>query len=277
MKQSTLIIPPRPGILLEIQGLMQQQDVELHKITQLIKQDVSLYAILLSSVNSPWLGLRQEVKSVETAISLMGLERVLSLLQAVIIRSCFKESPLLDSFWDTASEVAGICQSLASKYTCIKVDDAYSVGMLHNSGIPIMLLNFDGYDGFLSAHTRKPANEMCVYERQTFNTDHYLQGALMAKAWYMSHDVSLAIRYQPIAKSVLDGSKELPADICQLLAVLTLAKDISGEYQHYWKVEDNEFNTQCVEAALSYLNISDIEYAEIKDDAINDLMGNQVA
>lgn len=277
MKQSTLIIPPRPGILLEIQGLMQQQDVELHKITHRIKQDVSLYAILLSSVNSPWLGLRQEVKSVETAISLMGLERVLSLLQAVIIRSCFKESPLLDSFWDTASEVAGICQSLASKYTCIKVDDAYSVGMLHNSGIPIMLLNFDGYDGFLSAHTRKPANEMCVYERQTFNTDHYLQGALMAKAWYMSHDVSLAIRYQPIAKSVLDGSKELPADICQLLAVLTLAKDISGEYQHYWKVEDNEFNTQCVEAALSYLNISDIEYAEIKDDAINDLMGNQVA
>lgn len=277
MKQSSLIIPPRPGILLEIQALMQQQDVDLIKITQLIKQDVALYAVLLSSVNSPWLGLRQEVKSVETAISLMGLDRVLTLLQAVIIRSCFKGAPILDSFWDTASEVAGICQKLASQYTNLKSDDAYSVGMLHNAGVPVMLINFDGYNDFLKKHTRKPANELCVYERQVFNTDHYLQGALLAKTWYMGNSTSLAIRYQPITQSVLNGSKELPADICQLLAVLTLAKDISGEYQHYWKVEGNEFNTQCVSSALAYLHIKEAEYLELKEDAIAAIMDNQVA
>lgn len=277
MKPNQLIIPPKPGILLEIQALMQQQDVELFKITRLIKQDVALYAVLLSSVNSPWLGLRQEVKSVETAISLMGLERVLSLLQAVIIRSCFKGAPLLDSFWDTASDVAGICQTLATKYTNLKADDAYSVGMLHNAGVAVMLTNFKDYNNFLSTHNRKPANELCVYERQTFNTDHYLQGALLAKAWYMGNNISLTVRYQPIAQSVLDGSKEMPADICQLLAVLTLAKDISGEYQHYWKVEENKFNTQCIKAALEYLHISEDDYNDLKEDAINDLMENQVA
>ncbi|MGR6874289.1 HDOD domain-containing protein [Pseudomonas sp. HK3] len=277
MKLNQLIIPPKPGILLEIQALMQQQEVDLIKITQLIKQDVALYAVLLSSVNSPWLGLRQEVKSVETAISLMGLERVLSLLQAVIIRSCFKGAPLLNSFWDTASEVAGICQMLATKYTNAKPDDAYSIGMLHNAGVPVMLTNFDDYQDFINTHRRKPANELCVYERQRFNTDHYLQGALLAKAWYMGNNISLTVRYQPIAQSVLSGSKELPADICQLLAVLTLAKDISSEYQHYWKLEDNQFNTQCVESALEYLHIDHAEYIELKDDAINDLMNNQVA
>lgn len=277
MTQNQLIIPPRPGILLEIQALMQQQDVDLVKITQLIKQDVALYAILLSSVNSPWLGLRQEVKSVETAISLMGLERVLSLLQTVIIRSCFKDAPVLESFWDTASEVAGICHSLATKYTNIKADDAYSVGMLHNSGVPIMLLNFDNYDDFLKLYSNKPANEMCVYERQLFDTDHYLQGALMIKAWYMSSSVSLAVRYQPVAQSVLDGSKAMPTDICQLLAVLTLAKNISHEYRDYWKTEDKTFDQTCIHTALTYLGISPEEYIETKDHIINGLMENQVA
>lgn len=277
MKSNQLIIPPRPTVLLEIQKLMQAEDTDLPRITQLIKQDVGLYSVILSCVNSPWMGLRQEVSNIETAITLMGLKQVINLLQAVLVRATFKDMAILESFWDAATDVAAISQALAKRYTTLNPDDAYSSGMLHNAGIPIMLLNFEGYGAFISQNAQRPINELCVLERQSFATDHYLQGALMAKTWHMGNEVSLAIRYQPIAQSVLTGKKELSADICSLLAVLTLAKDISHEYQNYWKTETSTFNSNCGEAACRYLDIPASEYAEFKEDAINDILSEKVA
>lgn len=278
MSTNDLSIPARPSILLELQALMQQEELDLIKITQLIKHDVALYSAVLSTVNSPWMGLRQKVKSIETAISLVGLEQLIEIIQGVIIRSCFQNISLRESFWDAATEVASISQNLAERFTNIKSSDAYSAGMLHNAGVPIMMMNFDDYDKFIVKHTRRPANEICVLERQTYETDHYLQGALMAKKWHMNSNIILAVRYQPIAASVLsENNKQLTADILSMIAVLTLAKDISNEYQHYWKVEANEFHYQCVEAALKHLNITEAEYAELKEDAISELMEQQVA
>jgi len=55
MTTKELSIPARPRILLELQELMQHEELDLIKITQLIKQDVALYSTLLSTVNSPLL------------------------------------------------------------------------------------------------------------------------------------------------------------------------------------------------------------------------------
>ena len=277
MPPSRLVIPPRPSILLELQELMQQPEVDLSKIVELIKRDVSLYAILLSYVNSPWMGLRQKITSIETAIPLMGLEKVVGLMRAVLVRASLQEAPVYESFWNTATEVAGICQMLAQIYATSKTEDAYCTGMLHNAGVPVMLLNCNGYEDFLQKNLRRPANELCVRERLKFKTDHYLLGGKLAQKWKISNDVAMAIRYQPIAESVLSGSKALPAEVNVLMAILTLAKDISGEYQHYWKVDENEFNTKSVEAALLYLEITDQEYKEIKEDTISELIQSNVA
>ena len=103
---------------------MQQPEVDLSKIVELIKRDVSLYAILLSYVNSPWMGLRQKITSIETAIPLMGLEKVVGLMRAVLVRASLQEAPVYESFWNTATEVAGICQMLAQIYATSKTEDA---------------------------------------------------------------------------------------------------------------------------------------------------------
>lgn len=277
MPPSKLVIPPRPSILLELQGLMQQQDLDLSKIIELIKRDVSLYAILLSYVNSPWMGIPQKINSIETAIPLMGIDKVAALMKAVLLRASFKDAPVLESFWNTATEVAEISRMLAQNYSTSKTEDAYCAGMLHNTGIPVMLVNYREYESFFSANLRRPANEMCVRERLQFQTDQYLQGGLLAQKWKISDDVAMAIRYQPIAQSVLTGSKALSPEVNTLLAILTLAKDISAEYQHYWEADEHPFNTRSVDASLLYLEITDQEYKELKEDTITDLTQSCVA
>ncbi len=277
MTPTKLIIPPRPGVLLDIQNLMAADEPDIQKIANLIKQDVSLYAILLSAVNSPWMGLTQTIDSAEKAIGFMGLDRVFNLLRAVIIRACFKDSPLNETFWSTASEVASISDDLARRYKVCTPDKAYTLGMLHNAGVPIMLNNFDEYEAFISKHSHRAANELCVLERQKFATDHYLQGALMAKAWYIPNEISLAIRYQPIAASVLRGQKSLPTEVTQLLAIVSLAKNISNEYRLYWNTEACEHDEDILAAALDYLNICQTEFIELKEDHVEDLMNEEVA
>ena len=276
MNTSKLVIPPRPGVLIDIQTEINAEEPSVQAISNLIKQDVSLYAVLLSAVNSPWMGLNQPVDTVEKAITIMGLDKVFTLLQAVIVRSCFSKSNLLESFWTTASEVASICDDLGSRYKLSGTEQAYSAGMLHNAGVPIMMSNFNEYEAFMSKNAHRPADEMCVLERQAFGTDHFLQGALMSKSWYMSGDVSLAIRYQPIAKSILTGQKDLPSSVCNLLAILTLSKGISNEYSSYWQV-DGEQQSEAIGYALDYLNICNTEYEELKEDLMDELLETDVA
>jgi len=274
---ATLAIPPRPDILMEIQGMLSHDELDVSSLSGLIKQDVALYSVLLSAVNSPWLGLNQPVESVEKAVTILGITKVTNLLRAVLVRSCFPDTPLLESFWTTATEVASICDDLARKYGIVNADNAYTTGMLHNTGMAIMLNEFDGFEPFMNKHAHRPIDELTVLQRREFETDHFLQGALLAKQWYMPSEVSLAIRYQPIVKSVLTGKKELPVTVTSLLAVLTLAKNISNEYRNYWSIQNDAFHGDSMDAALSYLDIHQTEFDEIKEDFIEELAAEDVA
>ena len=112
-----IIIPPRPQALLSVQDLMKSEEPDIDAIASVIKSDISLYTILLSAVNNPWVGLAQPATSVEQAIMLLGLDRVFTLLQAVSVRTSFAKCSLPETFWSTAIEVAGICSDLSNRYT----------------------------------------------------------------------------------------------------------------------------------------------------------------
>ena len=272
-----LVIPPRPDVLIEIQSLINSGDLELAALSNLIKQDVSLFSVLMSAVNSPWLGLSQKVESVESAVSLLGQLKVVNLLQAVMVRSCFKGSPLQENFWDTATEVASICDNLAKQYGISNAEHAYTTGMLHNTGLAIMHSNFDQFNSFMETSSHHAIDRLCVMERQTFHTDHFLQGALLAKSWYMPAPVAQAIRYQPIAQSILSGKKEASPEASALLAILTLAKNISNDYRHYWNIQEDEFQLKSMNAALDYLDIHKNEFKEYKEDMVDTLMSDEEA
>lgn len=272
-----LVIPPRPDVLIQIQSLINSGDLELSTLSNLIKQDVSLFSILMSAVNSPWLGLPQKVENVETAVNLLGQLKVVNLLQAVIVRSCFKNTPLQENFWDTATEVASISDNLAKQYGLLNAEHAYTTGMLHNTGLAIMHSNFDDFDRFMQTSAHQPIDRLCVMERQTFETDHFLQGALLAKSWFMPAQVAQAIRYQPITISILNGNKDIGTEPASLLAILTLAKNISNDYRHYWNIQEDEFQLKSMSAALDYLDIRATEFNEYKEDMVDNLISEEQA
>jgi len=274
---SELSIPPRPQIMLELTQLMKDDELELSSLAALIKQDVALYSALLSAVNSPWLGLNESVDCIEKAVTIMGMSKVVSLIQAVMVRTTFKDVPLLESFWESAAEVASVSDYLAKRYRLINADQAYTLGMLHNAGMAIMIQTLPEYKAFIDSHGKQPVHQLCALERQHFSTDHFYQGAMLTKKWFMPGEVALAIRYQPIAHSVLSGKKTLPNSVKELSAILVLAKSISQEYQNYWQVEETEIEAYTLKAALQHLEIHEVEFNELREDLLESMSNSAVA
>lgn len=277
MAQS-LIIPPRPEILLNIQQVMRDEDPDVNEIARLLKEDIALYSIFLSAANSPWMGLTQPATSIEHAVMLMGLDRIYTMIQAIMVRNTFQAVPLKEHFWTAAIDVAGICSDFANRFSGFDCNQAYSIGMLHNVGIPIMIQEFPEFDEFIKGHEQTPIDLLCVHERHRFETDHYLQGALMARQWNLGEDVTQTIRYQPIADRILSGNKEASESVATYLAILTIAKNISSEFRTYWSSDQHEDrNSRETELALDYLHINFNEFREIKDDIFDEYMSKNSA
>ena len=71
-------IPPRPVILERISSEMQKDEPDFNRLTNIISADVGLGASLIKTANSPFFGLRQPVRSVYSALSILGLKASIS-------------------------------------------------------------------------------------------------------------------------------------------------------------------------------------------------------
>lgn len=262
----TLIIPPRPDLLIELQQLIMNPEPDIDDLTQLIKKDIALYSILLSVVNSPLYRRSHQISSIEQAIVTLGISKVLTLLQSIIVRSSLESSDLLEGFWDSAIEVAHICSMIADQFIIIDTEIAYTVGMLHSAGIPLMMQNFPAYHDFHQQHIGLPDQELCYLEREQFATDHYQQGHDLTQHWHLDKNISLSLRYQPITEAVIKDPKHLPQAVPTLLALLKIAKSLSPEYSRYWDHADNEQGILAyLESSLNLLNISQDDYYDLRD------------
>lgn len=269
-----LIIPSCPEVLLELNTEIKKQDPDIQVISELIKHDVGLYGSLLSAVNSPILGVKNTVESIPQAITLLGHKRTFSLLQSVIVRNSLQQVRL-DRFWDSAAEVAGLCSYLAIRVTTVSQDKAYTIGMLHDIGIPIMLSNFSNYKSFLRDVGNIDLRELSAREVEHFKIDHFTLGYRVAKDWNLPSSVSKTILLQPLFEKAFDKSIKVHENLLNYLAILMLAKDISSEYRSFWRVTCEEQVAEHLHPILEFLEISNTDYQEMKTKLIDQIQDKQ--
>ncbi len=261
-----LAIPPRPDLLIELQLLIQSKEPNLDSLARLIKKEVALYSILLSIVNSPIYRRNNQINSIEQAIALLGINKVFTLIQSIIVRSSLETTEPLENFWASATEVANICGMIAEQFIIIDSDVAYSLGMLHAAGIPLMMQKFPEYHTFHQQNIGLCANKLCFLEREQFATDHYHQGYELTKHWHLDENVSLSLRYQPISQAVIKDPKHLPAEVPILLALLKIAKAVSAEYCRYWQQDGDEQSIwQSIKCSLEFLHISHDDFCDLRE------------
>lgn len=264
-------IPPRPNALVELAGLMKATEPDIDKIIQVLKSDASLYSTTLASVNTPVFSRGKKIASIHHAVMLLGLKRLYTLLKVSALKATLSKAGNLDRFWDSASEIATLTAKLAGRFTNENLDAAYTLGMLHDCGIPMMLEVQPAFRRFLIDVNVEDVQLLKALEMETFKFDHFSLGSQIAQHWSMPRRVINAIRLQPDYLTVLKGRKAASESEKSLLCCLMLAKDISEAYRHYWRIESPSDTTNTLHPVLEYLGLPDIEYTGLREDYIQAL------
>jgi HD-like signal output (HDOD) protein len=269
-------IPPRPEVLIEISSEINKTNPDIDRIVAAIKKDVTLYGAILRLVNSPLLG-GNGVKTMDRAIMLLGLKRVAQIAQVVALQNKLGSKLRINRFWDTAAEVADITSALAGKFTGLPAEEAYTVGIFHDFGIPLMMQAFDDYKTLLAEANQNTAISLAEIETQLYGFSHYDAGYELGKLWCVPTHLNQTIRLQPQLNELF--ADKIVVDeidtVKTLLALLEMAKNISNTHRKLWRPQDDSAGVGVHAVALDYLDIEAEDYVEMREDFVQALNKQQ--
>lgn len=223
----TISIPPCPAVLATLLQEARHEDVDFPKIVRLISSDLSLAASTMKTANSPFFGLRQKVHSVQMAATVLGLKNILNIITGIALKQALTPKGInMERFWDRSSYHAIISSRMAQRMTGISAEDAYTFGLFHDCGIPILMQRFPDYKETLSLAnaSSRPFREV---ENARHSTDHTAVGAMLARNWQLPPLIVDAIRtHHDLAQ---DG-QDLSVELRELSAISLIADNIISNF-----------------------------------------------
>lgn len=269
-----ITVPPQPQIMVDLQFEQVMPNPDLKAISRLISQDPGLSGALLKIVNSPYFGLVNKVSSIQRAVNLLGSNSVINMVNALSIRGEMSDETIvtLNRFWDTAQDVAMTCMTLAKRIGCESMDEAYTLGLFHNCGIPLMLKRFPNYMDVLEESYASASRERRVVdtENRLLNTNHAVVGYFTAKSWNLPMHLCEAIANHHNALAIFSDDNGRDAQLKNLLAILKMAEHICRSYQVLGnQSEDHEWES--IESlVLDYVGLSEYDFENLRE-SIRDL------
>jgi HD-like signal output (HDOD) protein len=259
-----LTIPPRPHLLTAIAGELDKADPDFDLLAKRIATDVGIAAAMLKIINSPFFGLQTKIGSISIAIQMLGMQNVKSIVTGLLLKQTIGQgAPSLERFWDSAEKVARISAYIASTLPRGPRDEAYTLGLFHECGIPLLMQRFPNYKDVLKAASND-TRPMVLVEDELLGTNHAVVGFMVAKNWGLPEHLSTAIlRHHDT--DLFSFTDKAPAGVCTLVAINFLAEFINDKML---RMRDNlEWNTVS-DAVLEHLGIDSGDFEELKDDVI---------
>lgn len=261
-------VPAQPQIMVDLQMEQMAPEPDLRAIARLISQDPGLSGALLKTVNSPFYGLANRVASIQQAVNLLGCNTVINLINAQSIRGELTDAAIvtLNRFWDTAQDVAMACLTLAKRIGYASPDEAYTLGLFHNCGIPLMLQRFPGYMAVLEeAYASTNAETRVIdIENRVLNTNHAVVGFFVARSWKLPQHLCDVIANHHNALTLFrDGLGD--GRVETLLAILKMAEHICACHQLLGEQPDDHEWAVVAEQVLEHVGLSEYDFECMRD------------
>lgn len=223
-------IPPRPAILDRIDQEILKDDPDFTQLARILTADVALAAALLQTTNSAFFGFDKKVRSVQEAVLVLGLNLVMRTVAAISLRSAFGHLPEMERFWDASATTARLCGWLATrlrKHCRVRPEDAYTFGLFHDCGVPVLMNPFPEYRQVLAQANAETTLSFTEVENQLISVNHADMGALLASSWLLPDEIVLAIRHH---HDLVTLTRQLPPEcpdiVLPLVAIVQLAEHL---------------------------------------------------
>ena len=262
-------VPPQPQIMVDLQMEQFLPNPDLKTIAKLISQDPGLSGALLKIVNSPYFGLSNRIASIQQAVNLLGCNSVINLINAQSIKGELTDEAIvtLNRFWDTAQDVAMTCLTLAKRIGYKSPDEAYTLGLFHNCGIPLMVKRFPNYMTVLEEAYYSASHERRVVdtENRLLNTNHAVVGYFTAKSWNLPLHLCEAIANHHNALSLFEDDTGRDAPLKTLMAILKMAEHICSTYRVLGNQESDHEWESIQTLVLDYVGLSEYDFENLRE------------
>lgn len=259
-------IPPQPQILVDIQMEQMMPDPDMRTIADLISQDVGLAGTILKFVNSAVFGLSNKITSINQAVSLLGINTVVNIINGISIKGELSDESIVEltGFWDTANDISSVSSSLAKKIGYHSPDEAYLLGLFHNCGIPLMLSKFENYIDILIKSYATKKKRVTSVENEVYKTNHSVIGYYTAKSWNLPGHICEAITEHHCAERLFKEESSGNPDKKTLLAILKIAEHICGNFQVIGRQKEDHEWQRLETDVLDFVGLTHYELSEMQ-------------
>ncbi|MFA6972357.1 MAG: HDOD domain-containing protein [Gallionella sp.] len=219
-------IPPCPVILDRFITEARKDEPDFKRLANIIGTDVGLSAGLIKTANSPYFGMRQRVRSVNEALTILGLKTASRAVAGIILRKAFPNVPNLERFWDASARIAHLSGWLAQQFDIrgLHAEDTYTFGLFRDCGIPVLLGRFPHYEQVLVTANNDAERSFLAVEETILPTNHAMVGCILAQSWWLPEEICLAIRNHHDLVALESLSSKLPMQSRRLIATGQLAE-----------------------------------------------------
>ena len=265
-------IPPQPELLINVQRELDKQYPDQNQLSEFISRDVGLSAAILRIINSPYYGMRSEINTVHHAISLLGMTHVSNLLATILFRMAMETDGFtpMPRYWDNAEDIARLSGYLARQLGIVTADQAYTVGLFYDCGIPVMAQQYDDYKETLAQQNQQELSSFMELEDQHYSTNHATIGYFVTRSWGLPQVLREACLLHHDIEYVRSQDARADPTCKNLIMILKIAEHIANTHRNDADYEWRRFKPH----VLEHLGMSEPDYVDLRADLFEVLNGS---
>jgi len=231
--------PEIPEEVLQLEGLLKGKFPNMLEVASIIEKNTTLSGETLKIVNSPVMKLKVPVQSIREAVSKLGLNNIYNLVVVSALKNIFNKSGLVNDIMNHSVDVAFCMAEIADYVHGMSRDEAYMLGLFHNSGA-LMLAEKDP-SGYGSMYSNALSNPISIIQKEeaTYRTNHAMVGVLVTQKWKLPVPMINAVLLHHNNRCASIQNEEVRMMVAMLKLANAIVSEISlgaycgGEARHY--------------------------------------------
>ncbi len=192
-------LPVFPRVVHKAMEILDNPNKTIADVSEVIKFDQGLVANILKLTNSAIFGLRQQVTDLDTALALLGNQKIRELLVTgaalpYLTRPLagYEMSP--EDLWVHSMGCAVISEVLSRRLGCPDASALFTAALLHDIGKIVLDIYVGPRLGEVLITSKQQGGNFSEAEWAILGTDHAVAGSAILKNWDFPPDICRAVR-----------------------------------------------------------------------------------
>jgi diguanylate cyclase (GGDEF)-like protein len=194
---------------MQVLTLTQRADADIAEIARIISKDAALSGKILRTVNSSFYGRSQAVSTISSALVILGLQSVKTLVLGFSLVTNLNKKGSNGfkhlEYWKRSIYAATAARSLAARINMVQQEEAFLAALLMDIGMLVLDIVLGNQYGEIYARIKTHA-ELLSAETESLGVTHAAVGGILAETWKLPPLLSVPVAFHHTPDEVKDVS-----------------------------------------------------------------------